>query len=635
MVRCMPISALTEGSSAPRTARYRLPRWLASSLVVLLVLAGGWGIRSLAILRRPVVRVGLNKFSPYLDIGPNGTPVGFAAGMFTQAARQAKIDVRWIEFDGAADKALSEGKIDMYPLMTITPERESLFYMSAPWWENQFELISTKGREIPDKSAARGKVIATRVGMVQTLSQTLFPGAHFVDLQTLPEMEKALCDQKIDGFFSDVRLVQAQLMQRTKRCSGQALYAASVPDSKLSLGTASTKATASANDRIFREIAKMALNGTLSRTAAGWGVFMPYDTARLKQVLDAEGHEKVMAWALLATLLVLALSIIQTTAVRRARRDAELAHARARDMQYQFDEFMKHTPAITFIKDAGRRVIYSNEAFHDAQAPGVISGRPDENSGPIDVISRQLSLEDDDVLKLGRAVEVTETLRGADGTNRHFLVLKFPFRGAAGVRYLGGVALDVTARMVAEEELRHHAKIDLLTGLPNRRSFMTELQLAVEESCRRESSFAVCFVDLDGFKQVNDQMGHEAGDELLKHAAERLKRVCRKSDTVARIGGDEFTVLLPGVNPVAAQQIMGGALSALTEPFVIAGKKIIISASVGISLFPAHGTTPQQLLRNADTAMYAAKRNGRQRIELWSPAQTDQCLAVEETIRIA
>lgn len=157
MVRCMPPAAHTEGSPDQRSARYLLPRWLASSLVALLLLAGGWGIRSLAISRRPVMRVGLNRFPPYLDIGPDGTPVGFAAEMFAQAAHQAGIDVRWVEFDGSADKALSEGKIDMYPLMTITPERESLFYMTAPWWENQFELISTKGREIPDESAAREK----------------------------------------------------------------------------------------------------------------------------------------------------------------------------------------------------------------------------------------------------------------------------------------------------------------------------------------------------------------------------------------------------------------------------------------------------------------------------------------------
>jgi diguanylate cyclase (GGDEF)-like protein len=195
------------------------------------------------------------------------------------------------------------------------------------------------------------------------------------------------------------------------------------------------------------------------------------------------------------------------------------------------------------------------------------------------------------------------------------------------------VALDVTARILAEEELRQHAKIDLLTGLPNRRSFMTELEMTLQKSLHRDSQFAVCFVDLDGFKRVNDQMGHEAGDELLKHAAIRLRQVCRESDTVARLGGDEFTLLLRRVNRVDAQQIIAMALGALKESFWVAGKEISISASIGVSLFPEHGTTSQQLLRNADSAMYIAKRNGKQRIEFWSQVPADERSIVRETVR--
>lgn len=238
--------------------------------------------------------------------------------------------------------------------MTITPQREALFYMSPPWWENQFVLVSTEAREIPDAAAARGKAIAD-------------------------------CNQKVDGFFSDVRLLQTQLLQRTEGCAGQALHETSVLDSGLFLGTASTKAMASANDRIFREIAKLALDGTLSGKAARWGVFSPYDTSHLKGIVDAEAHEKLFAWVLAATLLVLALSVMQTTAIRRAKRQAESAQAEAKEMQYRFDEFMKHTPAITFIKDEKGRVVYSNEEFY--RIPNALTT---EESAPANSISPRL-----------------------------------------------------------------------------------------------------------------------------------------------------------------------------------------------------------------------------------------------------
>ncbi len=576
---------------------------------MLLSAVGFFAPESWSPLPPPVVRVAYNEFPPYVDKGPDGAPAGFAVEIFSQAARKAKIQIQWVRIRGAADEAFAQGKADMYPLMTITPKRESRFYMSPPWWENQFALVSTEGREIRDPAAARGKLLATRVGIIKTLSQRLFPGARFVDMLTNADMETALCRGKVDGFLSDTRLLQAQLLRRTAACSGQALHTLSVPGSKLPLGTASTKSTAFVNDRIFREIAKLALDGTLTRAASAWGVFVPYDTARLKRVIDAEAWETRMAWALVVTLVVLALSRIQMNFLRKAKRAAESAQAEAKEMHDRFDEFMKHTPAITFIKDEQRRVVYSNEEFYCSRSPAAIA--------PAGTISQKLTHGDEEVLNLGRRIEVTETLRDADGKSRHFLVLKFPFRSAAGVRFLGGVALDVTARIVAERELEHYAKSDLLTGLPNRRNFMLQLGTALETSQQRNQPLAVTFVDLDGFKRVNDLMGHEAGDELLRQVAGRLKQVCRESDMVARLGGDEFTFFLPEVSPLGAEQAMSRVLSKLHESFWIGGKEVLISASIGVSLFPEHGTSSQQLLRKADSAMYLAKQNGKGRVEFW------------------
>lgn len=397
-----------------------------------------------------------------------------------------------------------------------------------------------------------------------------------------------------------------QLLQRTTGCSGQSLHETTVPNSKLLLGTASTKAVAFVNDRIFRQIAKLALDGTLSQSASNQGIFMPYDTGRLRQVVDAENRENLLGWALTATILILTLSVIQTRSVRRAKRAAETAQAEAKETQHRFDEFMKHTPAITFMKDEHGRVVYSNEVPSAGRIP----------------ISPQLSQNDEEVLAFGESVEITETLQDGDGADRHYLVLKFPFHNARGQQFLGGVALDVTARVLAKKDLEYQAESDLVTGLPNRRSFMTELDGAIEKSRLSADPLAVGFIDLDGFKRVNDAFGHAVGDELLKQVGARLRRFCRDSDMVARLGGDEFTFLLYGATPALAKQTMASALRSLEEPFPIDGRETLISASIGLSLFPDNGATSQSLVRNADLAMYSAKANGKGRIEFCSQAQS-------------
>jgi diguanylate cyclase (GGDEF)-like protein len=568
-----------------------------------------------------VWRVAYNDYPPYVSPGPDGIPIGFAAEIFTAAARKAHVEFRWVEIPGGADKAFAAGTADVYPLMTINPARESEFYMSLPWWENHFALISNERRVIPDARAANGKLIGTRLGAVEDLTQRLFPGAKFVRFPTLASMEEGLCSQAIDGFVSDIRLLQGQLLKRTPVCAGQELHITSIPDSKLNLGTGSTKAAAEANDRIFREIAKLALNGSLSRSAAKWGVYTPYDTTRLRQTLEAEAKEQFLIWVVGAMLVILAISLFQTNMVRRAKREMEWAQAKARETQLRFDEFMKHTPAINFIKDEKGRLVYSNEVLR-----GDKIGPPTSAGTPSFFISERLCQGDEEVLALGRGVETTETIRVADGTSRHFLVLKFLFGTAAGAKLLGGVALDVTARILAEKELEFHAKSDNLTGLPNRRCFMTELGKALDAAHSKSERVAVGFIDLDGFKRVNDLLGHEAGDELLKRAAARLKQICAWPDTVARLGGDEFTFFLRDVDAARLHKTTRAILESLREVFRIGGQDVSVSASIGVSVFPEQGTNSQQLLRNADLAMYAAKKNGKGRIELLADVGAFTCL---------
>ena len=188
------------------------------------------------------------------------------------------------------------------------------------------------------------------------------------------------------------------------------------------------------------------------------------------------------------------------------------------------------------------------------------------------------------------------------------------FVGASG-EFIGivGCARDITERKASEAFVQHLAHHDVLTDLPNRSLLTDRLRQALAQTRRDRAKLAVLFLDLDRLKPVNDKLGHDIGDLLLKEVARRLRGVAtRQSDTVARLGGDEFVILLQRVT--REQDVASVAekiLSELRRPFAIAGYDISISASIGIALCPDHGDDVNQLLRNADAAMYRAKHAGR------------------------
>ncbi len=181
--------------------------------------------------------------------------------------------------------------------------------------------------------------------------------------------------------------------------------------------------------------------------------------------------------------------------------------------------------------------------------------------------------------------------------------------GPAGVVL---VFRDVSERQRAEEHLRQLAYHDALTGLPNRALFQILVSRALARAQRHQHTGAVLFIDLDRFKNVNDTLGHSLGDLLLKAVAARLTRVLRQSDTVARIGGDEFTVLIEEMTDAQdAAHIAEKVLAVLAEPFDLGGHEVFVSASVGVGLFPNDGPDLNTLLKNADTALYRVKDQGR------------------------
>lgn len=177
---------------------------------------------------------------------------------------------------------------------------------------------------------------------------------------------------------------------------------------------------------------------------------------------------------------------------------------------------------------------------------------------------------------------------------------------------------DITRRKANEDLIWHQANYDALTGLANRRMFQERLRHEVRKSERSGDPLGLMFIDLDRFKEVNDTLGHDYGDALLKEASQRLRECVRSTDMVSRLGGDEFTVLLPELHHSGdAARIAGDILRRLATSFRIGDQQATISASIGIAVFPADGTTADILLRNADRAMYAAKELGRNRYSFY------------------
>jgi diguanylate cyclase (GGDEF)-like protein len=235
-----------------------------------------------------------------------------------------------------------------------------------------------------------------------------------------------------------------------------------------------------------------------------------------------------------------------------------------------------------------------------------------------------------------------------------FLVSRAFALGAVGIL----TTTFITVQRQLESALRKtHAEIqklayyDPLTGLPNRQLFQERLRPAIDRARRDAKQAALLFLDLDGFKAVNDTLGHGAGDHLLKEVGERFRRCVRLSDCLARptagpnseaisrLGGDEFTVLLSEVaGPQGAARAAQRILDALAQPFEVAGREVFAGASIGIALFPNHGEDAETLLRNADTAMYEAKARGRNNMQFFTAVlseETARRLALESRLRHA
>lgn len=240
---------------------------------------------------------------------------------------------------------------------------------------------------------------------------------------------------------------------------------------------------------------------------------------------------------------------------------------------------------------------------------------PDAVAGPFAALCQ--GVEHDAPAGVPLEITLPGTQEEPDGIPMEVTAAPFPLPKGTGV-----VSLWRNVRHRQEELQRKQrlAQLDSLTGLPNRALFMDRLEQEVSRATRNNRHLALMFIDLDRFKWVNDTLGHAAGDELLKETAARLRQCLRRSDTVARLGGDEFTAILPDMShgPLA-ERVATKVLDQLSSPYGLEGQEVFISGSIGITVFPDDASTPQEMMKNADAAMYRAKHEGRNAYRFFTP----------------
>ena len=305
----------------------------------------------------------------------------------------------------------------------------------------------------------------------------------------------------------------------------------------------------------------------------------------------------------------------------RAQRDADRTHAELAN-QERFRSLVQNSSDVITVTDAGGSIIY--------QSPSVTTVFGYDPSELIGTELQRLVHPDDVRSVIGTLVESARVsgseriecrVQHADGTWRH---IESAVTARLDDPTIAGMVLntrDITERKELEEQLAHQAFHDSLTGLANRALFRNRVEHALTRMRRQRKPIAVLLLDLDGFKTVNDSLGHAFGDQLLVAVANRLRDHLRPSDTACRLGGDEFAILAEDLaDGLDAEVVAERILEALKIPFIVEAKELVLSASIGVTIAETTQSDADDLLRNADVAMYTAKGRGRSRFELFKPS---------------
>ena len=558
----------------------------------------------------PSVRVGIDrKFAPYEWIDDEGNYIGLAADYIHLLEKQLGLNIEIIEKD-AWHKVLELaklGELDMLSIVVETGERSEFLTFSAPYVSSAAVIINRESQGYTGSlSQLKGKQIAIQKGhYTQELISKDYPSISIITTDNQEQALTLVSNGGADAYVGEV-LTASHTMKKTGlanlRFAGQTEY-------KSEFSFAITKE--------HPELASMVTKALDSISQQEKNrIFDRWRSLDIELGIQTKTIVKYL-------IIILSIFLIIIYWLYRLKREIALRKEAEKSLQLSSRVFNDTHEGIT-VTDTNRIIVDINPAFSDitgysreeviGQNPRILSSGK-QNSEFYQKMWQQIDEHGHwqgeiwNRRKSGEVYAELLTISSLTDTNDNV------------VNYVG-VFTDITQSKLQQDELKKMAHYDVLTGLPNRALFIDRFQQAIAHSNRSESLLAVCFLDLDDFKPVNDNFGHDVGDDLLIEVALRIKACVREEDTVSRQGGDEFALLLGNIVSYAqCEQTMGRVHHSLSQPFIIDGNSHNVTASSGITIYPLDDGDADTLLRHADHAMYEAKQAGRNRYHLFNAEQ--------------
>jgi diguanylate cyclase (GGDEF)-like protein/PAS domain S-box-containing protein len=572
-----------------------------------------------------LVRVGIYANAPKLLLGEDGRPSGMLGELLGAIADEQ----HWqlvpfaCEWQACLD-ALQAGRIELMPDVAFSTERARIFdFHNIPALLSWSQLY--KNRDVPITSMLdlRGKRIAVVNGSLQatflkSLLASFSISAELVPVDSFERGFEQAAARQVDAvaanrFFGDLRAGAYQLDSTAIVFQPAQLYYATAKGHNADLLQA-----IDAHLNLWQAQADSPYTRALQR----------WTQAPQRSILPA-----YVVWVLGSLTLLLLLALL---GARWLRQQVAQKTAHLKSSEDRLNTILDSVDAAIYIKDPKLRYQYANSKLCQqlGRPLAEIVGRGDRDFFDTPTSTR---LRDTDlrVVEHGERIEEEEVKRSADGAlERSYLSIKLPLRDPDGRIYaLCGIATDITKRKQAEDTIYQLAFYDALTGLPNRRLLQDRVQQLLTSQSRKPQGAALMFVDADNFKDINDTLGHDMGDSLLRQMAQRMSGCLRAQDTLARQGGDEFVVMLVELDPRTdeaarqAQHIGQKILNCLNQPYLLNGQHCQCSVSIGVALLDGQATNRDDCFKQADLAMYQAKGAGRNTLRFFNPAMQAQVIA--------
>ena len=559
------------------------------------------------------LRIGIDRdFAPYEWVDETGRYQGMAADLLALVAQ--KLDVRMDIIKNQSWQAVldmaKQRQLDMIAFAVKTPERERYLRFTQPVSRVSVAIVTAQSSGyLGDLERLRGKRVSVVKGyfMEETLRRE-YPDIEVVAVPSVHRALEAVSAGKAEAYVGDTASANYEIM-RSSLAGLQVAGVTSYYSEHRMAAVSSEPELVAILDKALDSIPKEEKDAIVSRwygLSSESGI--PYKT----MVLYGGGG------------LVLMLSILYWN--WRLRREIGLRRRAEEKLSLAARVFSDAHEGI-LIMDAAGTIVDVNPTFSE------ITGY-----APEEVIGRQSSmLKSDkhppeffeaiwtDLKTLGHwQGEVWNCKKNGEMYAELLTITALRDERDNIVNYVS-LFSDITQIKLQQQTLELMAHYDVLTRLPNRTLFADRFAQAIAHCRREQAMLAVCYLDLDGFKEVNDSLGHEAGDRLLIEVAARIKASLRGEDTVSRLGGDEFALLIGDIHAVdQVEQAMARIHAAIAQPYQLDERSVTIAASSGVTIYPMDEADPDTLLRHADQAMYQAKLDGRNRFRLFDPAQDQQ-----------